>query len=121
MSKLTSAVGIVLIAAAGVVASISASHEDVLKANKTLCAKYTKDAELALASKDFNKALKFAKLAIKVDPSNKLGYTVLTKIADAKCTGNAPATSNSAPSNATSTKTQAPAKPAPDEDEDMGC
>ncbi len=120
MSKLTSAVGIVLIAA-GVVASISASHEDVLKANKTLCAKYTKDAELALASKDFNKALKFAKLAIKVDPSNKLGYTVLTKIADAKCTGNAPATSNSAPSNATSTKTQAPAKPAPDEDEDMGC
>ena len=118
MSKLTSAVGIVLIAAAGVIASVSASHEDVLKANKTLCAKYTKDAELALSSKDFDKAVKFAKLAIKVDPSNKSGYRVLTKIADAKCTGNAPVTNSATPTKGTS----APAKkPAPAEEEEMGC
>ena len=125
MSKITSAVGIVLIAAAGVVASISASHEDVLKANKTLCAKYTKDAELALASKDFNKALKFAKLAIKVDPSNKLGYTVLTKIADVKCAGNATVTNSTIPAKGTSApaKNTTPVKkPAPaEEEEEMGC
>ena len=116
MSKITSAVGIVLIAAAGIIASLSASHEDVLKANKTLCAKYTKDAETALASKDFDKAVKFAKLAIKVDPSNKSGYQVLTKISDAKCTGNAPATNSTTP-----VKGKAPAKPAPAAEEEMGC
>jgi len=122
MSKITSSVGIVLIAAAGVIASLSASHEDVLKANKTLCAKYTKDAETALASKDFDKAVKFAKLAIKVDPSNKSGYKVLTKIADAKCTGNAPATNSATPATATPAKGNTPAKPAPaEEEEEMGC
>ena len=120
MSKLTSSVGILLIAAAGVLASISASHEDVLKANKTLCAKYTKDAELALASKDFDKAFKFAKLAIKVDPSNKSGYKVLTKIADAKCTGNAPVANSATPAKGASAPAKKPAAAA-EEEEDMGC
>ncbi len=121
MSKITSAVGIVLIAAAGVVAAVSTSHEDIIKAKKTLYAKYTKDAETALAQKDFDKALKFAKLAIQKDPKNKLGYKILTKIADAKCTGNTPATNNATPANATPAKAKTPAKPAPAEDEDMGC
>ena len=120
MSKLTSSVGILLIAAAGVLASISASHEDVLKANKTLCAKYTKDAELALASKDFDKAFKFAKLAIKVDPSNKSGYKVLTKIADAKCTGNAPVANSATTAKGASAPAKKPVAAA-EEEEDMGC
>ena len=131
MSKLTSAVGIVLIAAAGAIVAVSSSHEDVLKANKTLCAKYTKDAETAIASKDFKKALKLAKLAIKVDPSNKSGYKVLTKIADAQHAGTAPATNTATPAKgATATeKATTPAKsttptkkPAPaEEEEEMGC
>jgi len=142
MSKIISIVGIALIAAAGVLTALSTSKEDLLKANKTLCAKYTKDAETALQSKDFSKALKFAKLAIKVDPDNKSGYKILAKITDAKCQGNAPAT-NSAPAktetnNKASSSTQPgkavqpakaaqpakstqPAKPAPAEEEEMGC
>ena len=124
MSKLTSAVGIVLIAAAGAVAALSSSHEDVLKANKTLCEKYTKNAETALSSKDYKGATKFAKLAIKVDPSNKSGYKVLTKISDAQCSGNVPAASNATPAKGATApaKGATPAKkPAPEEEEEMGC
>ena len=123
MSKLTSAVGILLIAAAGAVAALSSSHEDVLKANKTLCAKYTKNAESALASKDYKGATKFAKLAIKVDPSNKSGYKVLTKISDAQHAGTT-ATSSATPTSGATTppKGATPAKkPAPAEEEEMGC
>ena len=115
MSKIISVVGIVLVVAAGALTAVSASKEDVIKSKKSLCAKYTKDAEAALASKDFAKATKFAKLAIKVDPENKSGYAALSKIADAQCTGNAPTTNGNTPA-------KAPAKkPAPAADEDMGC
>jgi len=124
MSKIVSVVGIVLITAAGVLTALSANKEDVLKSKKILCEKYTKDAELALQSKDFNKALKFAKLAIKVDPENKSGYKILAKITDAKCQGNAPATTTTAPAKTTTQPTKAPlkpAKPAAEEEEEMGC
>ncbi len=118
MSKIISVVGLALIVAAGTLTAVSMSKEDVIKSQKALCAKYTKDAEAALSQKDFDKALKFAKLAIKADPENKSGYKVLMKIADAKCAGNAPAVKNTpaAPSN-----NKKPAKPAPAEEEEMGC
>jgi len=118
MSKIISIVGIVLIIAAGVLAAVSSTKEDVIKSKKELCTKYTKDAEAALAQKDFEKAMKFAKLAIKVDPENKSAYKVLTKIADAKCSGTVPAAqkATTTPANA-----QKPAKPAPAEEEEMGC
>jgi len=123
MSKIVSLVGIVLITAAGVLTALSANKEDVLKAKKELCAKYTKNAELALQSKDFDKAFKFAKLAIKVDPENKSGYKVLAKITDAKCQGNAPASTNTAPAKTATQPAKAPLKPAKPaaEEEEMGC
>ena len=126
MSKLTSAVGVVLIAAAGALAALSSSHEDVLNANKTLCEKYTKNAESALASKDYKGAIKFAKLAIKSDPSNKSGYKVLTKISNAQCSGNTPAASSTTQTTGATTpaKGAEPAKKpaaALEEEEEMGC
>ncbi len=122
MKSVTSIVGIVLILAAGVLAAVSTGHQDVIKANKELCAKYTKDAKAALAQKDFNKAWKFAKLAIKVDPENKLGYNVIKEIADAQCSGKVPATATQKASAPASAKQPAtPAKPAPAAEEEMGC
>ena len=117
MSKIISVVGIALIIAAGALTAVSASKEDVIKSKKTLCAKYTKDAEAALAQKDFDKATKFAKLAIKVDPENKSGYKVLTKIAEAQCSGNVPA----ANAGSTGTATKAKPKAAAAEEEELGC
>ena len=115
MSKIVSVVGIVLIIAAGALTAVSASKEDLLKSKKELCAKYTKNAEAALAQKDFEKATKFAKLAIKVDPENKIGYATLTKIAEAKCSGNAPA------ANSATTATKAKPKAAAAQEEELGC
>ena len=116
MSKIVSGVGIVLIVAAGALTAVSASKEDVIKSKKRLCAKYTKDAEAALAQKDFDKATKFAKLAIKVDPENRSGYAVLTKIADAQCSGKVPAATSS-----TGKATKAKPKAAAAEEEELGC
>lgn len=96
MSKIISIVGIVLIVAAGLLAAVSTKQEGVLKAKKTLCAKYTKSAEDALAKSDYQGAQKFAKLAIKADPENHSGYTMVAKIAQAQSGGSsakAPATS----------------------------
>ena len=117
MNKITSIVGIVLIVAAGVLAAVSSTKEDIIKSKKELCAKYTKNAEAALAQKDFDKAYKFAQLAIKVDPENKLGFKVLKKIADAQCSGKVPANTT----NNQAQEKKAPAKPAPAAEEEMGC
>ena len=108
MSKIISVVGIVLIVAAGALTAVSASKEDVIKSKKALCAKYTKNAEAALAQKDFDKATKFA-------TENKSGYKVLTKIADAQCSGNVPAT------NSTGAATKAKPKAAAAQEEELGC
>jgi len=116
MNKVTSIVGIVLIVAAGILAAVSSTKEDVIKSKKELCAKYTKNAEAALAQKDFTKAFKFAKLAIKVDPENKSGYKVFSKIADAQCSGKVPTNTTAKPAEG-----KAAAKPAPAAAEDMGC
>ena len=116
MNKIISIVGIVLIIAAGALAAISSSHEDLLNSKKELCAKYTKDAKAALDQKDFTKAMKFAKLAIKADPENKSGYAILSQITEAQCSGKVP--SNTATKPATN---KATTKPAPAEEEEMGC
>lgn len=126
MNKGISVIGLILIAAAGVLTALSLSHEDVLKANKELCAKYTKDAQSALANNDIDKAFKFAKLAIKVDPGNKSGYKVLAQITDAKCKASMPAAAKPAANTQSAPAKAAPAQPAakpakPAEEEEMGC
>ncbi len=143
MNKVISIVGLVLIAAAGVLAAISTSHEDILKSKKELCAKYTKNAQAALANNDIEKAFKFAKLAIKADPENRAGYKVLAQITDAKCKASQPSSAKAAAASSTeadNAKTEnkaaqkpeekasqtaaqpaKPAKPAAEEEEEMGC
>ena len=121
MGKITSIVGLVLILAAGVLASLSTSYEDRLKVKEELCAKYTKNAKEALKKGDLKAAVKFAKLAIKTDPENKSGYKVLEEIYKSQCSSNAPAPANSAVKGSETKK--APAKPKEEEaeEEELGC
>lgn len=116
MSKIVSIVGIVLIVAAGVLAAVSTKQEDVIKAKKTLCAKYIANAEDALTAKDFSKAKKFATLAIKADPENSSAYALVTKIAQAQSGGSTQTTQ--AP--ATTAQPAKKAAPAAD-DASLGC
>ena len=115
MSKIISIVGIVLIVAAGILASVSTKQEDILKAKKALCAKYVKNADDALAKGDFKAAQKFAKLAIKADPENSSGYKIVTKIATAQIGGN----SNKAAPSAQPGKKAAPQQE--EEEAGLGC
>ena len=80
MGKITSIVGLVLIVAAGVLASVSVSYEDQIKANKELCTKYIKSAKEALSKGDKKAAAKFAKMAFKVDPDNKQVFKLIQEI-----------------------------------------
>ena len=124
MSKITSIVGMLLIIAAGVLAAVSSTKEDVIKSKKEISSKYLKNAEAALAQKDINKAFKFVKLALKADPDNKAVFKVLQKISDAKCANAAPAkVQNSAEKKETNTtqKTAPAPAPAAAEEEEMGC
>jgi Tfp pilus assembly protein PilF len=119
MGKIISIVGLALIVAAGLLASVATTQEDIIKANKELCAKYTANAESALKNKDFAKALKFAKQAIKVDPDNKSGYKMLEKIAAAQF---APAAATKSGTSATpAAKTPGKPTPAPASEEELGC
>ncbi|HGZ70956.1 MAG TPA: hypothetical protein ENK74_06110 [Nitratifractor sp.] len=118
MSKTVSIVGLLLIVAAGLLASVATNQEDILKANKALCAKYTANAQTALTSKDFAKATKFAKQAIKVDPDNKSGYKMLEKIAAAQFT---PAAAKSGATATPAAKTPGKPAAAAAEEEELGC
>ena len=124
MGKITSIVGLVLIVAAGVLASVSVSYEDQIKANKELCAKYVKSAKEALSKGDKKAAAKFAKKAFKVDPDNKALYALLQEINGASAT---PATKSEIPANSNTnapeqaTKKAAPAAEEEEEEDGLGC
>ena len=119
MGKITSMVGLVLIVAAGILASVSTNYEDQIKAKKTLCAKYIKNASEALNKGDKKSALKFAKMAFKVDPDNKQVFKILQEINGANAAK--PAVKTEGKKTDTS---KAPAKPAAAEEEEedgLGC
>jgi len=118
MGKITSIVGLVLIVAAGLVASISTNYEDRIKTNKELCEKYTKNAKEALKSGDTKKAVKFAKMAIKVDPTNKAGYKALEEIYKLQCKGQV--VTNTKQSGKESLPANKP-QPQEAEEEELGC
>ena len=126
MNKIVSAVGLMLIVAAGVLVALSTSHEDILKANQELCAKYTKNAKEALKSGDIKKAKKFAKMAIKVDPDNKLAYKTYEEVILSQCQSRAtPASTTKEESKNSQTpapkKAPAPAAEEEEEEDGLGC
>jgi len=83
MGKITSIIGLVLIAAAGIIAALSTSYEDVIKGKKELSSTYITKAETELENKNYGKAEEFAKQAIQADPSNKKAYEVIVAITKA--------------------------------------
>ena len=119
MGKITSIVGLVLIVAAGLLASFSTNYETQIKANKELCAKYIKSAKDALNSGDKKSALKFVKKAFKVDANNKELYALLQDINGVK----APA-QKASPDTKAEQNSQKGAKPEAEEEEEedgLGC
>jgi Tfp pilus assembly protein PilF len=122
MGKITSVVGLVLIVAAGLLASFSTNYETQIEANKKLCAKYLKSAKDALSSGDKKSASKFAKKAFKLDPDNKELYALLQEI-----NGASNQKSVAQPQEAKkegNTKAKEPAKPEASEEEEedgLGC
>jgi len=128
MGKITSIVGLVLIVAAGVLASVSISYEDQIKAKKELSAKYIKNAKEALSKGDKKAATKFVKMAFKADPDNKEVFKLLQQISSGSAsTAQAPApTAKEAPKTDTKQPNQdkKPAAPAAEEEEEedgLGC
>jgi len=120
MGKITSIVGLVLIVAAGVLASVSTTYEDQIKAKKELCKKYIKNATEALEQGDKKSALKFVKMALKTDPDNKVIYTLLQKI-NGGGASTAPTASKKEEKAKPTKKQNAPAAEEEEEEDGLGC
>ena len=99
----------------------SVSAPALKAANAKVIAKYAALVDKDLASGDKKGALKAAKAALAVDPTNKMALEAYKKVilADAPKTAAAPAPS--AKSAEQPTKQAAPAKPKAEEEEEMGC
>ena len=96
----------------------SVSAPALKAANAKVIAKYAALVDKDLASGDKKGALKAAKAALAVDPTNKIALEAYKKVilADAPKAAAAPATTSAKP-----TTQQAPAKPKAEEEEEMGC
>ena len=122
MGKITSIVGLVLIVAAGILASVSTNYEDQIKANKELCTKYISNAKDALKSGDKKAAKKFAKKAFKLDPDNKELYTLLQEINGATISKKSAAPVKTEEQKApAAAKKEAPAAEEEEEEDGLGC
>ena len=96
----------------------SVSAPALKAANERVIKKYAALVDKDLASGDKKGALKAAKAALAVDPTNKMALEAYKKVilADAPKVAAAPTTSSAKPA-----KQAAPAKPKAEEEEEMGC
>jgi Tfp pilus assembly protein PilF len=112
MKVISAIVGIILLGASFTLAYLSNSNATKMLANKdAIVMKYIDNSNKALENEDIKGAIKFAKSAIKADPSNKEAYKTLENIYMVKYKPNEDEEEN--------TKEQ----PSEDEEEeeDMGC
>ena len=123
MGKITSIVGLVLIVAAGILASVSTTYEDQIKAKQELSSKYIKSAKEALSKGDKKAALKFVKMAFKADPDNKQVFKLLQEINGASAVAKPASVSKKAESKteAPAPKKEAPAAEEEEEEDGLGC
>ena len=85
MNIISSVVGTALLVAAFTLAYLSSNNGEALLAQKhALVMKYVNDSNNALESEDIKVALKYAKLAIKTDPTNKNGFKAYDKAMELK-------------------------------------
>ena len=122
MGKITSIVGLVLIVSAGVLASVSTSYEEQVKANKQISEKYIKSAKEALSKGDKKAATKFIKMAFKADPDNKQVFKLLQEIGGATAAVKPIAKPTAEGKDAAPAKQpEAPAAEEEEEEDGLGC
>jgi len=118
-SKVAVTGGLVILIGGLALAFYTAVSTPALKAaNERVIKKYAALVDKDLASGDKKGALKAAKAALAVDPTNKIALEAYKKVilADAPKAAAAPANTSAKP-----TMQQAPAKPKAEEEEEMGC
>ena len=118
-SKVAVTGGLVILIGGLALAFYTAVSTPALKAaNERVIKKYAALVDKDLASGDKKGALKAAKAALAVDPTNKIALEAYKKVilADAPKAAAAPATTSAKP-----TTQPAPAKPKAEEEEEMGC
>jgi hypothetical protein len=77
MRVISGIIGLVLILVAVVIIVLSTSSETKAQAQNKLITKYVEQSKGALLNHDFQSAIKFAKMAIEVNPTNKEGFKAL--------------------------------------------
>lgn len=115
MKTISGIIGLVLILVAVVIVVLSTSNETKLANQKAMIEKYVAQSSKALNNENIADAIKFAKLAIAVDPGAKAGYKAYDKALETKYK----------PSQEEMQYDNSPAMPsapaAADEEVDMGC
>ena len=115
MKIISSIVGIILLGASFTLAYLSNNNASEMIAKKdAIVVKYINDANRALENEDIKNAIKFAKLAIKIDPNNKQGYNTLENIYMVKYKPNEEEETSDNNSNEQPSTDE-------EEEEDMGC
>ena len=74
MKSISAIVGIVLLVASTLVVVLSTSEETYIEKKDAMVMKYVDQSNKALKDKNIKEAIKFAKLAIAVDPKNKKSF-----------------------------------------------
>lgn len=74
MKIISGVIGIVLLIASTLIVVLSTSEETYIEKKDAMVMKYVEHSNQALTKEDINEAIKYAKLAIAVDPKNKKGF-----------------------------------------------
>ena len=74
MKLVSGVIGIVLIIASTFIVMLSTSEETYIEKKNAMVVKYVEQSNKSLENEDIAGAIKYAKLAIVVDPKNKKGF-----------------------------------------------
>jgi len=116
MKVISAIVGIVLLGASFILASLSSSNANEMIAKKeAIVQRYIKQSNEAMESEDVKSAIKFVRLAIQADPKSKSAFKAYEAIIASKYKPSEDEESSQENSN------ESPADDEEEEEEDMGC
>ncbi len=114
MKAISGIIGLILILTAVVIIVLSTNDESYAMKKGQMVTKYVTNANQALDENDFKQAIKFAIMAIEVDPKNKSGFKIYEKALELKYKPSQEEIS-------TSLEEETPAEEEIEEAPDMGC
>ena len=118
MKLISGIVGLVLLIASTLVVTLSTSDETYLEKKNTMVMKYVEHSTQALQNDDIKSAIKYAKLAIVVDPKNKNGFKAYEAALKMKYQ---PVQDDQEVIETNTNSAQQPQAEEEEEEEDMGC